>query len=669
MDDGALFSLPPAQPRQVVVPGVVNPVARVVVNTNLPQLWQVFDYEIPAALSEEALPGSLVTVKVSRNNLPGVILERTDTTAYQSKLAPIKSVDSLIPPLTPEIRSLLEKTSENFASHICEMLRFALPARAVSAEKHFLPLLDSPAPFPRFHLPDFAPAGWLDYQAGEAFIRRLSEGESPRAVATVLPPNEGAASGADLIVSAVAACLASQRRALILVPDVEIASRVRQSLADAIPELQISFISGNLTPAPRYREFLAARCGQAQVVIGARSAVFTPLPDLGLIVCWDDIDTRYREHKHPYYHAREVAAFRAHLENAGMLILGPSVSVDAYRLVDTGFAAALRPPRELLRQRCPIVRALDQTDMDRSGPGFGSRIPGPAIKLLRQAVETGPVLVVTPFSGYLSALQCQRCHAPARCSKCGGPLHGSLSKPLCRWCGAIETDFTCAECAGRRIRIGRIEAGRITEELGRAFPMIPILISTSVEGVIPEVDGSPRVIVATPGAEPRARGGYAGGVVLDASTQTNRPEMWAPSKALHDWLKSASLLRAGATFMISPGAISRVVQAAVRWDPWFWAGQDYDERRELQFSPAVPLGAITAQPSAIEEASEFFATNYPQVSVLGPVEIDEKLSRIIVRSESISRAELGKMLLRLQRVFSSRHLFFERLEINPEDLW
>src|SRR5699024_9243809 len=129
---------------------------------------------------------------------------------------------------------------------------------------------------------------------------------------------------------------------------------------------------------------------------------------------------------------------------------------------------------------------------------------------------------------------------------------------------------------------------RTAEELGRAFPGVPVLVSGRDGGVIPQVDDRPRLVVATPGAEPVAAGGYHSAALLDAAVSTERPELDAAVEALRRWLRAAALVRpaaeGGTVILLGHGA-PVPSQALVRWDPIGLAERELAERAELDFPP------------------------------------------------------------------------------------
>src|SRR5690606_26987304 len=218
-----------------------------------------------------------------------------------------------------------------------------------------------------------------------------------------------------------------------------------------------------------------------------------------------------------------------------------------------------------------------------------------AWRAARDALAAGaPVLVQVPRRGYLPAVACADCRTPARCPHCAGPLQLPAAGQVatCRWCGRPAPDRRCARCGGQRLRAAVVGARRTAEELGRAFPQYPVRTSGREE-VLARVPGRPAVVVATPGAEPIADGGY-GAVLL------TRADLRAGEATLRRWLAAAALARpasAGGTVVVVADGGLPPVQALLRFDPGWYAERELADRRALGFPPAVRVATVTGTPT------------------------------------------------------------------------
>ena len=328
-------ALIPAAPEPVNVAaeleasGVPNPVARVRVDSTLPQVDRTFDYRVPAELSEDAVPGARVRVLFNGHELTGYIEERAATTDWtRTSLLPIKSVLSRVPSVAPEIFALAEALADRYASTVANVLRLAVPPRIAALDKKYAPLLPgyesaylgdsapesehvesehaalghaepessaasdtsthadpyawlatpgAPAPFvldPPTLNPDAPDAAsvFSDYENGAEFIEDVAAGAATRAVMTVLPGHLEH-TWADVVATALATAATSGRGAIAVVPTAKNLDLLEAALAERLPADSFVRLSSDSTPHTRYHGFVKARLGRVPVVIGTRGSV------------------------------------------------------------------------------------------------------------------------------------------------------------------------------------------------------------------------------------------------------------------------------------------------------------------------------------------------------------------------------------------------------------
>lgn len=599
------------------------PVARVVVNKGVLHLDQFFDYAVPEELDEAARPGVRVRVRFGAGAhqvrggrreggrlIDGFVVERRAESDYSGPLAALAGVVSPEPVLGPELLGLARAVADRYAGSLADVLQLAVPPRNARAEGR-----PSPEPLPPPPAPE---AGtWDRYVRGAAFLDALASGSAPRAVWTALPGPHWA----DELARAVAATLSSGRGALVVVPDGRVAGRVDAALTALLGAGRHALLTAEAGPEKRYREWLAVRRGAVRAVVGTRAAMFAPVRDLGLVAIWDDGDGSHSEQHAPQPHAREVLLLRAAHERCAFLVGGTSCTVEAAQLVETGWALPLAADRERVRTAAPLVRTVGDGELARDEAARVARLPSLAWQAVREGLRSGPVLVQVPRRGYVPRLACERCRAPARCRHCAGPLEAPERRELhCTWCGRGEPAWRCAECGGNRLRAQVVGARRTAEELGRAFPAVPVRTSGR-DHVLDSVPGRPALVVSTPGAEPVAEGGYAAALLLDGWAMLGRPDLRAGEEALRRWMQAASLVRGqgeGGTVVIVAEPTQRPVQALVRWDPVGHAQRELAERAELGFPPVSRMAAVTGRAETLGSFLE--GAGLPgDVEVLGPV--------------------------------------------------
>lgn len=598
------------------------PIARVHIDTHVPHLDRLFDYTVPAALDEQAQPGVRVRVKFGGRVVTGWLRERIERSDAPVRLLPLQSVVSPLPVVTPEVFELADALAHRYAGLLPDVLRLAIPPRVVSVEEPYLGA-GAPEQAPELDLPELS--AFEHYVGGPEYCEDLLAGAEARAVMGVLPSHPEH-SWESLAATALVATAATGKGALAVVPDLKSLERLSLALEQLAPQGSYVRLTAADKQTPRYRAFLKALSGEAQIVIGTRSAAYAPVKNLGLVVCWDDGDSSHIEPRGPYCHARDVLLLRATLEKTAALFLGYAVSSETARLVRTRWASYLGPDRSTLRTFTPRVMPTgDDYQLARDPLAAIARIPHQAFAVAQDALTQGPVLIQVARAGYIPALSCQRCRMPARCDSCRGPLSLSTqnSAPQCGWCGHLAQRWHCIECGYDRWRSGLVGALRTAEELGRAFPDVPVLTSSG-ENIKTSVGSDPALVIATPGGEPFAEGGYAAALLLDADRMLQFDSLRAPESALRRWLNAAALVRpfSQGGRVVTTASPSPALEALIRWDPLGFALWEMDERAEIGLPPAVRTAAITGSESAVE--TFLAALELPEgARVSGPVPLDD----------------------------------------------
>ncbi|MFD5553430.1 primosomal protein N' [Streptomyces sp. NPDC127068] len=601
------------------------PVARVLVDKGVLHLDRYFDYAVPEELDAQAQPGVRVRVRFGAGRgqvqggrreggglIDGFLIARLAASDYAGPLAALAQVVSPEPVLGPELLALCRAVADRYAGSLADVLQLAVPPRNARAEKR-----PSPEPLPPPPVP--SPGSWERYAQGPAFLRALADGGAPRAVWTALP----GPGWAEEVARAVAAALASGRGALVVVPDGRVVARVDAALTALLGPGRHAVLTAEAGPEKRYAQWLAVRRGAVRAVVGTRAAMFAPVRDLGLVVLWDDGDSSHSEQHAPQPHAREVLLLRAASAGCGFLLGDVGCTVEAAQLVATGWARPLSADRARVRAAAPLVRTVGDADLARDEAARAARLPSVAWQVAREGLTRGPVLVQVPRRGYVPRLACERCREPARCRHCAGPLEARERGALgCAWCGREESRWHCPACGSFRLRAQIVGARRTAEELGRAFPAVPVRTSGR-EQVLDTVPDVPALVVSTPGAEPVAEGGYAAALLLDGWAMLSRPDLRAGEQALRRWLGASALVRAqdaGGTVVVVAEPTLRPVQALVRWDPVGHAVRELGERAELEFPPVSRMASVAGPGEAV--AGFLAALELPaEAVVLGPVPV------------------------------------------------
>jgi len=569
------------------------PVARVLVDTSLPHLDRLFDYRIGPDHDAVAVPGCRVKVRFAGRLAEGFLVERVQESEHEGKLAPLARVVSSEPVLRPDVLAAARSLAHRYAGTVSDVVRLAVPPRHARTEAEessgvFIPHSRGPVPE---ELDDFA--------------RELTHGV--RACWSALPGDDVFGTMAEL-----AARVADRGRGVVVcLPDQNQVSRCAEVFTSVLQgDAYHAVIGSAQKPAARYRAFLSLLRGQRRIAIGTRAAAFAPVDELGLVMMWDDGDDLYVEPRAPYPHAREVLLTRALHASASVLLAGYARSTEAQQLTTTRWCTDIAPVVSRRRAAWPQVTVSDGTETGTAPV----RLPHAVFAAIRAA--DGPVLVQVPRRGYRMSLACTVCRARARCRTCSGPLTQERcgAAPRCTWCGTEDTRWRCPWCSNTGLRAPVVGNVRTAEEFARAFSERTVVTSHGGSTVARVTDPG-ALVLATPGAEPHARGGYALVVLLDTWLSLSRDDMRAFEEAHRRWFNALALARAGGRAVAVGDA--GLLQGLVRADPIGVAARELADRVDAHMPPAARLATISGDPAVIESLAD--ATWTPHSEVLGPV--------------------------------------------------
>jgi len=637
-----------------------DPVARLYVDVPLPHLDRPFDYLVPDDLAETVQPGSRVRVRFAGRLVDAYVLERGAASDHPGRLAYVERAVGDEPVLTAETSELFRAVADRWGGNFVDVVRLGVPPRHARAETS--PPAE-PGPLP----PAAEGTGFAGYRAGSAFVTAVREGRPARAVWSALPGEQWPLRLAELARIAHDA----GRGAVLVVPDARDAERLDAAVRSVLGEGRHVSLAADLGPAERYRRWLAVRRGQVRVVVGTRAAAYAPVADLGLLAVWDDGDDLHAEPRSPYPNSRDLAVLRSVHSGAALVLGGFARTAEAQLLVGSGWAHEVVADRRAVRAAAPRVQAVaDDVELARDPGAAAARLPSLALRTTKDALAAGtPVLVQVPRRGYVPSLACARDRTPARCPTCAGPLGARSERdvPSCRWCGRPAGNWQCPECGGRRLRAVVVGSGRTAEELGRAFPGVPVRASGG-DRVLAEVPAEAAVVVATPGAEPVCPGGYGAALLLDGWSLLSRPDLRAAEETLRRWANAAALVRVGGAVIVGADAGLPVVQALVRWDPAGAAARELAERAELGFPPAARMASLTGPPAAVAEL--LGAARLPDgAEVIGPVPAGPETERVLVRVTRQHGAELAARLKEAAAGRSARRSAEPvRIQLDPAEL-
>jgi primosomal protein N' (replication factor Y) len=273
----------------------------------------------------------------------------------------------------------------------------------------------------------------------------------------------------EIYLRAVQKALELGKTALLLVPEIGLTSTLvraaRERFGDAV-----SVLHSDMAEGVRHDEWWRARRGEARVVVGARSAVFAPLPNLGLIVVDEEHDSAYKQEDAPRYHGRDVAVYRARLEKTVILLGSATPSMESRQNAIKERYAWLR-----LRTRVGPMGLARVHIIDRRKQKVPTAILTPPLvdAIGERLTRKEQTVLLLNRRGYATSLVCRECGAAAQCPHCSVAfvLHRRGEEAQCHYCGlARRTPVRCSTCRGDYLRLQGYGTQRVAEVLHSAFP-------------------------------------------------------------------------------------------------------------------------------------------------------------------------------------------------------
>jgi primosomal protein N' (replication factor Y) len=265
--------------------------------------------------------------------------------------------------------------------------------------------------------------------------------------------------------------LETGKGALILVPEIALTPLLVRGAANRFGPT-VSVLHSELSDGERHDQWWRIREGDARVVVGARSAVFAPIEDLGVVVVDEEQEAAYKQEESPRYHARDVAVMRAKLEGAVVVLGSATPSLESYANAQKGKYTLLSLPERIAERRLPGVCIVDRREVLRAG---GDPILTPVLveALAARVQAREQALVLLNRRGYATSLLCRECGAQAECPNCSVSLtvHQAGRSMECHYCGhTARMPPGCPACRGEYLRLAGHGTEKVVEAVRAAVP-------------------------------------------------------------------------------------------------------------------------------------------------------------------------------------------------------
>ena len=503
-------------------------IAEVIVDISNSEVDRIFDYSF---CGDEVKKGSRVSVPFGKRTIEGYVIGIKDTTSVSSdKLKDIVTVLDDRPVICEEMLDLMRYMCERYNLRIVDALRLFIPSqmrggRIKELKKRCVRVSDDfigvePAEFIRAgakaqqEIFDYvsnkgeADTAYLGREFSAAALRNLIERgvftcfekssrrtpysdivgkaeevaltsaqkEAVKAVTesgckTFLLHGVTGSGKTEVYMRCISDALSKGKTAIMLEPEISLTPQVLKNFRARFGD-SVAILHSGLSAGERFDEWRRLLCGEARVAVGARSAIFAPLTNLGLIIIDEEHDPSYVSDSNPRYATLEVAAFRAKYNNCGLLMGSATPSVESYYKAKCGEYELLEMRERISGRQLPDIEIINMCDELRVGNnGFFSRR---LIAELEDCMAAGnQAIIFINRRGYASFVMCRSCGYVAKCERCDVSLvyHRDEDLLKCHYCNNRYRPLdACPQCHGTHLRQGYIGTQKVAEQLSAMFP-------------------------------------------------------------------------------------------------------------------------------------------------------------------------------------------------------
>ena len=270
------------------------------------------------------------------------------------------------------------------------------------------------------------------------------------------------------------------RTAIVLVPEISLTPQTVGRFKAVFGD-RVAVLHSALSDGERYDEWRALRSGEKRIVVGARSAIFAPLPDLGAIIVDEEHEGSYKQGETPQYHAREVAVVRARLEGAVCVLGSATPSLESWSNIRSGKYSLLELPERVGGQPLPPIHVVDlREERKHEREVKGPRPPAAGIlsRRLIEAIESRArsgeqTILLLNRRGYASFAQCRDCGHVWHCPHCNVSLtyHRGRARITCHYCQHEEPmPEWCSACGSRDVNFRGVGTEQVERTVAEVFP-------------------------------------------------------------------------------------------------------------------------------------------------------------------------------------------------------
>lgn len=507
-------------------------IAEVIVEVSNAQVDKVFDYEVPSFLHGKNIAGYRVLVPFGNRKIEGYVIKQKETTKVEANK--LKSLIKLIdekPTILPEMIELMTFMVDKFHLKKVDVLRLFIPSemRGDKIKPLFVKnyILNQKIDINNLELNKNAKKQQeiLDYfkhnkileaknsknfsisalkkledlkiilSINEQVFRKPLQNaglnnsqkivHTPAQIRALESVNgEGAyllhgvtGSGkTEVYMSVIEKMMANDKTAIMLVPEISLTPQVLCNFKNRFGET-VAILHSGLSAGERFDEWSRLLNGQAKIAVGARSAIFAPVQNVGAIIIDEEHDGSYISESNPRYNTFDIAQFRAKNNHCALILGSATPSLETYYKAEINEIKLIELPVRINGKEMPKIEIVDMLGELRGGNNdiFSRRLLSELTKCIGSNKQA---MLFLNRRGFTSFMMCRECGYVAKCNDCDISLvyHKTENKLKCHYCGKTYKALTaCPECGSTHIKEGAIGTEKVCEELKKFFPNVKVL--------------------------------------------------------------------------------------------------------------------------------------------------------------------------------------------------
>ena len=453
--------------------------ADVIIDISAPNLDRTFTYEIPEELSD-ITPGTPVMIPFGKgNNLKKGYVVGVGSTKPRGDFE-IKKIDSVVKSglvIEDELMALAYKMKRNYGGMLKDSLRTVIPVKT-SVSKNRINIRKEAFPeiteLKEMYPEGISPELKLNSEQEAAAGRIKSDMDSGKRDTYLLFGVTGSGK-TEVYMDVISHVIKNGKQVIVLIPEIALTYQTVSRFAKRFGK-RVAFSHSRMSKGERYLQSESAKKGEIDIMIGPRSALFTPFTNLGLIIVDEEHEGGYKSDVTPKYHAREVAEWRAEMCGASLVLGSATPSLDSYRRAEKGEITLLKLDHRATGATFPNTLIVDMREEMMRGNKSVISIPLYE-RILKRLENKEQVMLFLNRRGYSGAMTCRKCGYVPKCEHCDIALTLHRDGLLhCHYCGrTMAKPVACPKCGSKAIAGFKAGTEKIEAMIARAFPSARIL--------------------------------------------------------------------------------------------------------------------------------------------------------------------------------------------------